>query len=211
MPANGYLPNTMLAPIAGGRLRKDAALRWNAMNALIQSKGHPPVLPNGPYSSYRDFAGQVLMRKQWCAQRKCGNAAVPGTSNHGIGLAVDVNRPDLVNKYGAPFGWQKKWSDAAHEPWHFKWSGFGKTDPGLPFYKYALQFDSKGEPVSKLQELLKKHGYWKHGLGNYFGKNVQKAVKKFQKDNGMTPDGIVGTQTWKVLRGPVRRNRNGKR
>ena len=60
------------------------------------------------------------------------NAATPGTSNHGLGLAVDTDDHDLVNRYGAPFGWQKAWSDASWEPWHFKYAPghYSGKDPG---------------------------------------------------------------------------------
>jgi len=39
----------------------------------------------------------------------------------------------MINRYGAEFGWQKRWSDAPSEWWHFK---------------YAPQYDRhKGQPV----------------------------------------------------------------
>ena len=40
-------------------------------------------------SCYRDYAGQVAARDYWCSQGACQFAAVPGTSNHGWGKAVD--------------------------------------------------------------------------------------------------------------------------
>lgn len=33
----------------------------------------------------------------------------------------------------------------------------------------------------------------------YYGKNIEDLTKYFQKANGLTPDGIVGTQTWGAI------------
>jgi hypothetical protein len=71
----------------------------------------PPVRPPG------------LLAEWWCDRGKCANAAVPGTSNHGLGLAVDVPQSTrtIIDQIGEPFGWAKKWSDAPQEPWHIKY------------------------------------------------------------------------------------------
>jgi hypothetical protein len=111
--ANGRYPDSALAAIPGGRLRKDAALRWNAMCMYLRAHGRAIPMPNGAYSSYRTLAGQVLMRNQWCARGKCQNAAVPGTSNHGKGISVDTNQGSTVDSV-PQFGFDKRHSDA---PW----------------------------------------------------------------------------------------------
>lgn len=116
---NGALPDSILAPVAGGRLRKDAAVRFNAINYALRARGQRTVVLNGSLSGYRNFAGQVMMRQQWCARGKCGNAAVPGTSNHGWGIAGDANWVSTsqafvtINHY-----FDKRCSDAPWESWH---------------------------------------------------------------------------------------------
>lgn len=87
------------------------------------------IAPNGSYSTYRTVPMQVEMKAQYGA-----NAATPGTSNHGYALAVDTDDHVIVNRFGAKYGFQKIWSDASWEPWHFKyrddlqsWDG---EDPG---------------------------------------------------------------------------------
>jgi hypothetical protein len=133
MSANGQLPASELAPIAGGQLSKDAAAAWNAMNAEARAKGRE-LRPTGSKSSYRTVAQQVELWNAYTAGT--GNlAARPGTSNHGWGLAVDLATPEMrtmVDQIGAKYGWSKQWSDAPSEWWHLKykpgvWSG---ADPG---------------------------------------------------------------------------------
>lgn len=60
---------------------------------------------------------------------------------------------------------------------------------------------SKGEQVKSLQILLIGKGYscGSSGADGDFGTNTEKAVKKFQKDNGLTADGICGKNTWAKL------------
>lgn len=121
---NGRLSRSELASISGGFLRKDAAAAWNAMCAAAAKQGRAVPRPGGPDSSYRTFARQQAMKRMWTAQGKPQNAATPGTSNHGLGIAVDVPSPAqraTINAIGTAFGWQKRWSDASHEAWHLKW------------------------------------------------------------------------------------------
>lgn len=60
---------------------------------------------------------------------------------------------------------------------------------------------SKGEQVKSLQILLIGKGYscGSSGADGDFGTNTDKAVKKFQKDNGLDADGICGKNTWNKL------------
>lgn len=113
MSLNGRLTAAELSPIAGGQLARQYALRWNLMQARVRAAGRPTIMPNGSLSSYRSFAGQVLMRRQWCAQGKCQNAAVPGTSNHGWGRAVDNGRKQEAIRYGHGVGVR----DPSDAPW----------------------------------------------------------------------------------------------
>ena len=198
----------MLAPIAGGRLRKDAAARWNSMNYARRKRGLSTILPNGSQSSYRTFAGQVAMKAMWTRAGRPQNAATPGTSNHGWGLAVDANNPAGVNASGAPYGWQKKWSDAPWEPWHFKWAGFGKVIRPK-YYERTIKRGAHGYIVVRLKRKLAKLKYRKRRpiYGEWFDKNTVGDVKKFQRDHHLTADGVVGPKTWAALNRAVRKRR----
>ncbi len=64
-----------------------------------------------------------------------------------------------------------------------------------------LSKGAKGEQVKNLQILLIGKGYscGSSGADGDFGTNTEKAVKKFQKDNGLDADGICGKNTWTKL------------
>lgn len=65
----------------------------------------------------------------------------------------------------------------------------------------VLKKGAKGEQVGTLQILLKGKGYdiGKHGVDKSFGGDTDKAVRNYQKDNGLTVDGSVGKETWTSL------------
>lgn len=60
-----------------------------------------------------------------------------------------------------------------------------------------LRPGSKGDDVKKLQQTLIKEGYDVGGTGadGVFGNKTLAAVKKYQKDNGLTVDGVAGKNT----------------
>ena len=134
MASNGNLPASDLAPIAGGQLAKAAAAGYNAMNVESRKRYGVELRPTGSMSSYRTFAQQQYLYHLW--QTGQGNlAAVPGTSNHGWGLAVDFATPQMrsiVDAIGAKYGWSKSWSDAPSEWWHIRYEAghYGGPDPG---------------------------------------------------------------------------------
>ncbi len=65
----------------------------------------------------------------------------------------------------------------------------------------TLKRGSTGEYVTLLQTKLVNKGYsvGSCGIDGDFGRDTEKAVKQFQRDNGLDPDGIVGAKTWKAL------------
>ena len=60
-----------------------------------------------------------------------------------------------------------------------------------------LKYGSSGDDVKKLQEALVGAGYdvGKTGADGVLGKNTEAAIKQYQKDNGLTVDGIAGKNT----------------
>lgn len=61
---------------------------------------------------------------------------------------------------------------------------------------YALsKYGSRGEEVRKIQDKLKRWGYYSGNVDGIYGTQTVEAVKKFQRKNGLKVDGIAGTNT----------------
>lgn len=68
----------------------------------------PPGAPQPPTieACYRSYDGQVWWRDYYCSIGKCGLAAEPGTSVHGVGYAVDFQDQQGEMAFGSPgFVW----------------------------------------------------------------------------------------------------------
>lgn len=70
------------------------------------------------------------------------------------------------------------------------------------------QTGGSGPDVSAIQYLLQAHGY-AITVDGVFGSQTQSVVEQFQAAHGLTPDGIVGAQTWPVLVITVRNGSTG--
>lgn len=57
------------------------------------------------------------------------------------------------------------------------------------------QLGSRGDEVRKIQTKLKELGYYSGSVDGIYGVSTQSAVLAFQKNCGITQDGIAGTQT----------------
>src|SRR5215218_3532949 len=114
--------------VGSHRLRCDAAAAWKAMSAAYAADTGSGICIT---DSYRTYAGQVRLYGQ-----KPALAAVPGTSNHGWGLAVDLCGG--MERFGTAafrwmtanagrFGWvHPQWADPGNgreEPWHWEYAG----------------------------------------------------------------------------------------
>lgn len=61
------------------------------------------------------------------------------------------------------------------------------------------KYGSNGNEVKQIQTKLKNWGYYNGNIDGIFGSKTLVAVKKFQKKNGLTVDGIVGEKTLQAL------------
>jgi LAS superfamily LD-carboxypeptidase LdcB len=126
--ANGFLPVTTLCPLSAGRghrLRTDAAAAYEQLQAAYASAlGRPLCVTD----SYRSYAAQVDV-----FARKPSLAAVPGTSQHGWGLALDLcggvqvfgsEAHEWMRANAPAFGWHHpRWAQqggSKPEPWHWE-------------------------------------------------------------------------------------------
>lgn len=133
---NGQIPARALCSLwadRSQRLRSDAASRFDALAKAYQIRfGSKPCITD----SYRSLAAQVDVYR-----RKPGLAAIPGTSNHGWGLALDLCGPDggrwivgsaydvWMHQQAGHFGWiHPAWAEpggSKPEPWHFECNSCG--------------------------------------------------------------------------------------
>jgi murein L,D-transpeptidase YcbB/YkuD len=198
---NGRLPDSQLAAIPGGRLAKPYAARWNTMCFIARAKAGRCPMPNGPMSSYRTYAQQVFLRNQWCAKGNCGNAAIPGNSNHGWGRAVDNNWLAGAYAYGKTCGIRPP-SDAPWEGWHGLVRLEGTVRPTATGPRVIKKGSRDGDDIKALQVLLRRTHFlparW-HAHRSYT-LTVRLAVRAFQKRHGLPVDGVVGPKTLTALR-----------
>ena len=71
------------------------------------------------------------------------------------------------------------------------------TLAGCPMLKQG----ATGNITKLAQERLNALGYNTNGIDGIFGSGTYNAVVKYQKNNGLGSDGIIGRNTWKKLLG----------
>jgi N-acetylmuramoyl-L-alanine amidase len=77
------------------------------------------------------------------------------------------------------------------------------TDSGKMIWSPSVQtlskVGSRGDEVKKVQTKLKQYGLYNGNIDGIFGEQTRKAVVQFQKNNGLTADGIAGSKTLAAL------------
>ena len=63
----------------------------------------------------------------------------------------------------------------------------------------AYKRGSTGSVVSQIQQKLSSWGYYSGSVDGIYGSGTEKAVRAFQKKNGLTADGIAGSATLKAM------------
>jgi len=63
----------------------------------------------------------------------------------------------------------------------------------------TLKRGSRGSDVMEIQSLLEKMGYDPGPIDRIFGLRTEEAIKQFQRNYGLGVDGIIGSNTYKVL------------
>jgi len=69
-----------------------------------------------------------------------------------------------------------------------------------PYQEPKLSVGSHGSMVANAQMRLKAAGYLLGSCDGIFGAVTQRAVKNLQKDYGLKVDGIIGVDTWAILK-----------
>lgn len=118
---NGKIPASALHEVGstGHRLWAPAA---QALTGLISAAAADGVRV-GITDSYRSYAGQVDVAQRKGLYSQGGLAAVPGTSDHGWGMAVDLDldasAQAWMRAHGAEHGFVE---DTPREPWHWAYT-----------------------------------------------------------------------------------------
>ena len=121
------IPASALCSVGGGiLLRADAARGFRGLDAAYRAEFGSSICVSG---GYRDLATQQRLFAE-----KPGLAAVPGTSNHGWGVAVDLcggiesfssSKHAWMKANAGRFGWvHPSWArqgGGREEPWHWEY------------------------------------------------------------------------------------------
>ena len=201
-----------LSVLGGHKLRADAAASFERARPLIEALHRPLALTDsdrpyslqkrifleryvpsrsggGTYGDVRWFQGVRYVRRAGTAM-----AAVPGTSNHGKGTAVDWGRPwntwgplhDRFRAVLAPHGWR---FPIPSEPWHGE---------------YHRRLDKHhGEPVdywTNIQKMLRDNGH-KIAVDGLPGPGTNNELTIFQAARHLEPDAVPGASTMSALAG----------
>jgi hypothetical protein len=169
---------------AGGptvTLVRPAARAWRALCAAALKAGHT-LKASGAASSYRTYAEQERLFRQrfttspvsgtvrlwngvrWYLRPGVALAAVPGTSNHGWGSAVDTGEERdgdsgtesidagtlawLVDNEGR-FGFSH---EVQSEPWHIRYNAGDRIPNAVLLYEQSLTEKPKPAPVIEFEE-----------------------------------------------------------
>lgn len=238
MVVNGRLTGSetvALKSASGHRLRADAAASWDRLASAYKARTGGRTLPitdsyrtisvqerlfldrymraasgGGYYGDVRYWKGVRYVRR-----RGQNAAAVPGTSNHGWGTAVDAGTTSFtsdaykdLNAIAGHYGWSNTAGRAISEPWHWEYNPAadrsGKPAPATSTGSTTsgvLQVGSNGPRVEALQRGLNRAfpAYSKLVPDGDFGPATKGVVMEFQRRSGLTADGIVGPLTIAAL------------
>ena len=128
VPAAGPAQSSLsLVPVAAASgttyLRSDAAAALAALRRASLTRLGVDVYPAGPVSGWRSYSQQTALWRDF--QAGAGpQAALPGTSAHERGTAIDLADPAMrraVALLGPAYRWQKV--EAPGEWWHVNYVG----------------------------------------------------------------------------------------
>ncbi|MEU7004450.1 D-alanyl-D-alanine carboxypeptidase family protein [Nonomuraea sp. NPDC046570] len=123
---NGLIPKSLLCPLQqrGHLLRADSAIAFVSLSEAYKKAFGRPICVTDAY--------RTLAEQQSVYYTRRGFAAVPGRSNHGLGLAVDLcggvqnsGSPQFrwMETNGKKYGWfHPDWAYSnPFEPWHWEY------------------------------------------------------------------------------------------
>jgi zinc D-Ala-D-Ala carboxypeptidase len=117
---NGKIPSEALSQISGTshRMWAPAARSYEAMRSAAAADG----VTLGITDSYRTYESQVDLAARKGLYNQGGLAAVPGTSNHGWGMALDLKLDSTalawMREHGDEYGFEES---VPRETWHWEY------------------------------------------------------------------------------------------
>jgi peptidoglycan hydrolase-like protein with peptidoglycan-binding domain len=228
---NGQIPLDRMikvAPIGAGYLLPEAAAAWRNLQNAATAAGFTLTMTG----AYRTYDQQVALFGERYTTENTGRsskswkgvqywlkpgvamAAVPGTSNHGWGCAVDAalsGYGSAAQGVGEPFlSWAVQnaassgWSwETQSEAWHLRLVAFesieqpsnGSTPAHVP-PPPTLKLGSAGGQVAALQNLCVLFKWGDPGRADgQFGERTQTAVKAMQSALSLNADGEYGPKS----------------
>lgn len=242
--SNGQLRDDQLVAIPGGRLFATAARAWAAMVKAAAAEGIV-LKPTSSVDTYRDLAHQTSGFQnryvqvfdavrckglddrgnrnwkgvRWYLKKGFAAMATPGTSNHGLGLAIDVDLTDsrvlpwlLANAQAFGFSWESQ-----DEAWHIRYvagnitprrvlevEGPEPVSPPAPAPASWPAFEtirkgSKGPAVVFAQKAVNIIMGDDLVPDGDFGNFTAGAVRNLQRSRGLYVDGVIGPKTWAYI------------
>ena len=221
---NGNANKLDLKTVYGVTLDSNAADNYKKMIDDMKLDGISPTKVVG----FRSYESQYNI-VDWDTLQSTGKfkttwdstvtAAMPGTSNHGWGKAIDVVNSkaaqDWIRENGVKYGWVWYTKDGGegqgiNEPWHFTYS---EDKVGVDIQNRTvdstsaspastiLQYGDTGNAVTDIQQRLM---YLDFSVGDemndgIFGPNTKSGVISFQRDNKLPITGIFDVKTKESL------------
>ena len=183
----GYVRSDMIELISEneyGSGADDSASGDNETLGMIRVTGNNVALRNGPGTSYS----------------KSGTA-----STGDVFYYIDTEDGWFRTKAGYWISRDYAKVMSSDEIDDYVGSGSSSSSGGSGPYKYG----STGSDVLYIQTALKKLGYYNGSLTGHYGNKTTQAVMDFQRDNGLSADGVTGTKTMAAIRDEYNKELSG--
>lgn len=222
--ANGQLDDSELEPIKGAgssktkghKLNKVAAKAYSEMVAAAEADGITWEITD----SYRDYEAQVDVAARKGLYNQGGLAAVPGTSNHGWGSAVDLKLNDEALAWLRANADRFGFTNIPREPWHWEHKAsveFAKTSKEDPTAGRIGSVVIDSNLVQRLIAKLKENGFSQEDLKKFVKKDHTVSLESEEDEEfyrailkglgaNETPEKIKFLKAWRQAEGGSAKN-----
>lgn len=221
--ANGRLDTSELEPIKGAgsnkkghKLNDVAAKAYSEMVAAAEADGITWEITD----SYRDYEAQVDVAARKGLYKQGGLAAVPGTSNHGWGSAVDLKLNDDALAWLRANAEKFGFTNIPREPWHWEHKAsvsFAKTGKEDPNVENTAPVLIDADLVKRIISELREKGFSQNDLKDYIKKDHKVSLESEEDEEfyrailkglgaNETPEKIKFLKAWRQGEGGSAKN-----